>query len=147
LTADSTVVARVTHRFDASPERVFDAWLDPVQVRRWFSPGLGELQRIETDPRVGGRFSFVDRRDGEDIDHIGEYLEIDRPNRLVFTWGIVGVGDDTSTVTIEITPLDTGCVLTLTHEMDARWADYVDRTIHGWTIMLEAMDDVVEDNG
>lgn len=108
-------------------------------VRRWFAPGMGELGRIEVDARVGGWFSFVDRRDGEDIDHIGQYLEIDRPRRLAFTWAIRGVENDISQVTIDIVPLGKGCELTLTHEMDSEWADFVQSAENSWMLMLGVM--------
>jgi len=134
------VCARVTRRFDVPPERVFDAWLDPETVRNWFGPGLGEMTRVEVDPRVGGSFSFVQRRDGEDIDHIGEYLEVDRPRRLVFTWGIAGESSpDDSRVALDFVPLPNGSEVTLTHEMHPDWADYVDRCEASWAKMLDAM--------
>lgn len=81
---------RVTRRYTAPPERVFDAWLDAEMIGKWmFGPALRdeEIVRLSLDARVGGSFSFVVRRQGEEIDHMGEYLEIDRPRRLVFTWG------------------------------------------------------------
>jgi uncharacterized protein YndB with AHSA1/START domain len=56
MNAGSHVAVRVTRCFSAAPERVFDA-------------------------RIGGSFSFVVRRQGEEIDHMGTYLEIDRPQR------------------------------------------------------------------
>jgi uncharacterized protein YndB with AHSA1/START domain len=130
--------ARVVHRFRASPERVFDAWLDPTKIALWFGPGLGEMTRIEVDARVGGRFSFVQRRGGQDVDHVGEYLELDRPKRLAFTWGIAPDPPE-SRVTIEIAPHGSGCELVLVHEMHAKWVDYVARTERGWSTMLEAM--------
>jgi uncharacterized protein YndB with AHSA1/START domain len=48
---------RVEHRFSVSPERVFDAWLDPVWIGRFmFGAHLRDEQvvSLENDPRVGG---------------------------------------------------------------------------------------------
>lgn len=142
MTGKPPVEVRVVQRFDASPERVFDAWLDTAMLGRWmFGPGVRdeEIVRLALDARVGERFSFVVRRDGEEIDHVGEYLEIDRPRRLAFSWGIAGVSVDESRVTIDITPHDTGTELVLRHELDPDWADYADRTQAGWTHMLDAL--------
>jgi len=140
MNAEPPVNVRVTRRFNASPGRVFDAWLDPGAIGRWmFGPALREEEvgRISLDARIGGSFSFVVRRQGEEIDHVGEYLEIDRPRRLVFTWGIAQ--GDSSRVIVDIVPLKTGCELTLTHELHPDWADYASRTEAGWTKMLDAL--------
>jgi uncharacterized protein YndB with AHSA1/START domain len=143
----SPVVAQVTHRFSAAAERVFDAWLDPARVRAWMTvserkgPG-GELLRVRIDARVGGTFSFVVRRNGQEIDHVGEYLEIDRPRRLVFTWAAGAVGQvhqEFSHVTIALLPLKSGCEVTLSHEMDAKWAEFAGRARDAWTLMLETI--------
>src|SRR5690606_856869 len=115
---------------------------DPALLGRWmFGPNVRdeEIVRLALDARVGGRFSFVVRRDGEIIDHVGKYLEIERPRRLVFTWGITGVSVDESRVVIEIHPRDDGCEFTLLHELDPDWADYAERTQAGWTHMLDAL--------
>lgn len=136
------VTVRVTHRFRAARERVFDAWLDPELIGRWMlGPGLrdDEVVRIAVDPRVGGDFSFVLRRQGQEIDHVGEYLEIDRPHRLVFTWGVRQDVPDSSRVIIDIVPLEAGAELTLTHELSPNWADFASRTEAGWTKILGAM--------
>ena len=141
------VVAQVTHRFNASAERVFDAWLDPARVRAWMAlserkgPG-GELLRVRIDARVGGTFSFVVRRNGQEIDHVGEYLEIDRPRRLVFTWAAGAAGQvhqAFSRVTIVLQPLAGGCEVTLSHEMDAQWAEFADRARGAWSLMLDSI--------
>jgi len=135
-------VVRVTRRFDAAPGRVFDAWLDAEMIGRWmFGPSLRdeEVVRIALDARVGGSFSFVVRRQGQEIDHIGEYREIIRPRRLVFTWGIAQDKPDMSRVIVDIVALASGCELTLTHELHPDWADYASRTEAGWTKMLAAL--------
>lgn len=133
----------VTRHFDASPERLFDAWLDPEMIGKWmFGPALREEEvlRIVADARVGGSFSFLVRRQGQEIDHVGKYRELDRPRRLVFTWGIAGESENESLVIIEIVPQETGAELSLTHEMDPKWADYASRTEAGWTKMLGALE-------
>jgi len=131
------IVVRVTRRFEASPERVFDAWLDPARARRFlFATSTGQMVRAEVDARVGGRFNFTDQREGVDVEHIGEYLAIDRPRRLVFTFHTERNSTDLSRVSVEIAPLATGCELTLTHEIDPQWAAFKDRTQAGWTMIL-----------
>ena len=145
MSTQSDVSVRVSHRFNASPERVFDARLDPAMIGQWMlGPALREeeILRIAVDGRVGGSFSFLVRRGSDEIDHVGEYLELRRPERLVFTWGIVG--SDSSRVAIDIVPLGTGCELTLLHELHPDWADYAARTEAGWTKMLGKLAETLE---
>lgn len=137
------IEVRVTRYFEADPERVFDAWLVPRTLGQWmFGPRVREenVVRLDVDPRVGGRFSLKVERNGEIIDHVGRYLEIERPHRLVFTWAIKGQSDDEpSQVRIDIAASSSGCVLTLVHTMDAKWAEYAQRTQDGWNTMLDAL--------
>jgi uncharacterized protein YndB with AHSA1/START domain len=143
----SKIEARVTHRYKAAAERVYDAWLNTEQVRSWMaaatkSLGLaGDLRRVEIDARVGGRFFFSDMRDGQEARHWGTYLELDRPRKIVFTW-IVDESEeaDPSTVTLTIQPEPEGCTATIVHEMDAQWVDYLSRTENGWARMLHEVD-------
>jgi uncharacterized protein YndB with AHSA1/START domain len=95
--------------------------------------------RISVDARVGGRFSFLVRRQGTEIDHAGQYIEIDRPRRLVFSWAAGADTEEPSLVTIEIASQGAGCKLTLTHEMQPKWADYLARVREEWTKELEAL--------
>jgi uncharacterized protein YndB with AHSA1/START domain len=138
MNAQSSVTVQVTHRFSASPERVFDAWLNPRTAGKWlFATPSGQIVRVEIDARVGGSFIFVDRRDGENVEHTGEYLEIDRPHRLVFTFLVPKFSLLSTRVTIDITPSGDGCELTLTHE--GVLPDYATRTESGWGGILEAL--------
>jgi uncharacterized protein YndB with AHSA1/START domain len=126
--------------FTVAPQRAYDAILDPAMIARFmFGPLLRkeEILHIRNEPRVGGAFSYKVRRGDTEIDHVGTYLELDSPNRIVFTWGIAGHGDaDSSIVTIDISPTADGCSLRLTHEMDEKWADFADRSRAGWQKML-----------
>lgn len=142
-----TIEAKVTQRFEASPERVMEALLDPQSVRQWMAASLrqsglpGDMERVEIDAKVGGRFTFSDRRaDGEAV-HWGEYRIIDMPGKLAFTWWTSPEEEaaDKSLVTIVLEPAETGCVATLYHEMDAAWEPYRGRTERGWERMLEGI--------
>jgi uncharacterized protein YndB with AHSA1/START domain len=138
MNTDPDRIVRVTHRFKASAQTVFDAWLNPDLARRWlFATDTGTMVRAEVDARVGGRFNFTDRRDGDDIEHVGEYLEIDRPRKLVFSFGVPKFSEVMTRVTIEIEPLPVGCELRLTHE--GVLPDYLERTKAGWTMILEKL--------
>ncbi len=126
----------VTRHYDVPAERVFDAFLDVETARRFlFATAAGEMITAEVDARVGGRFTFTERRpEMGDVLHTGEYLEIDRPRRLIFTFGVPQFSPDMTRVTIEIAPSGAGCDLTLTN--DDVPADYADRNADGWSRIL-----------
>lgn len=137
MTDDSRVQFRLTRRFDAPPERVFDAWLDPATAGEFlFATEEGEMVGVEIDPRAGGRYSIVERREGEDVEHTGEYLEIDRPRRLAFTLQVPKYSEETDRVTLEIAPAGGGSELTLVQEVSPEWADQVEE---GWTAILDGL--------
>jgi uncharacterized protein YndB with AHSA1/START domain len=139
MNSGSPLNATVSRRFDTKPEQVFDAWLNPALVPRWFAPGMGDMVRVIIDARVGGSFSFVQRRNGVDIDHAGAYVMLERPRRLIFTWGVPQSSSDASRVIVDIAPLENGSQLTLTHELHPSWTDYVKPTEAAWSNMLDAM--------
>lgn len=141
MNAKSPIPVTVTHRFAASAERVFDAWLDPVMLGKWmFGPPLRDevVLHVAIDAKVGGAFSFLVQRQGMEIDHIGKYLEIERPRRLVFSWGTAQDGAS-SRVIVEIVATSVGCDLTLTHEIDPDWAQFKDRAAEAWAKMLASL--------
>jgi uncharacterized protein YndB with AHSA1/START domain len=137
------VHAIVMRRFNVAAEWVFDRCLDPAWVGGWMrDPGPGDerVVRLTLEARVGGRFSFVVSRLGAEVEHVGEYLEIDRPQLLVFTWATRGSLPDTSRVIIEIAPRDQGCEVKLTHVMGANWSPDVERAASAWSRMLDALE-------
>jgi uncharacterized protein YndB with AHSA1/START domain len=142
----SDVVLTVTRDFAASPERVFDAWLDPRDAARFlFATPDGEMLVCEIDPVVGGRGLIVERRASGDARHRIQFEEIERPRRLVFLFSADPAEEGEWTrVQIDIAPSPTGCTLTLTHAMDPAWAAYEDQTRKGWTTILESLGRITE---
>jgi uncharacterized protein YndB with AHSA1/START domain len=148
----SPVVIRVSQRYSAPAERVFDAWLTPNLAARFlFRTRTGNVMGCEITPEVGGGFTVTDRRpaaDGDesvfDVVHLGKYIEIDRPRRLVFDFSVLTFGsDDPTRVTVDVTPLGPqASELTLTHEMGsselARMNEAGSRK--GWLNMLALLE-------
>ncbi|MFI5457492.1 MAG: SRPBCC domain-containing protein [Isosphaerales bacterium] len=139
MTAENPNHLRITRRFDASPERVFDAWIDPQTARKWLFGSLESHpdRRVEIDARVGGSWLMTNRWEGQELEGIGEYLEIDRPRRLAFTFAIPQFGPHFDRIVVEIVTDGTGCVLTLTHELLP--PDYHSATESGWGKMFDLL--------
>jgi uncharacterized protein YndB with AHSA1/START domain len=71
----------------APPVRVFAALTRPEDVARWWGPHLFTTPGIELDLRLGGRYRFTMQPPGGDRFHVsGEFLEIDPPAALAFTF-------------------------------------------------------------
>ena len=105
--AGSPIVREV--RIDAAPETVFEFFVDPEKLVRW------KGRAASLDGRPGG----VYRVDISPRDVVrGEYVVVDRPRRVVFTWGWEGhdaVPPGSSTVEIDLTPDGDGTLIRLTH--------------------------------
>ena len=67
----------------ASPERLFDAWTKPEQVRQWWDPQGRPLAQCEIDLREGGVLRFVNAGP-EPFRFEGRYREIDPPHGFAF---------------------------------------------------------------
>lgn len=114
----------IAKEFNAQPESVFDAWLETGMLSQWmFGPDVRDekISKLENNPVMGGHFSYLVERDGQQLNHMGTYREIERPNRLVFTWGMDEEAGDTSAVTVEFEAIKNGNRLTLVHELAPEW--------------------------
>jgi len=136
------LICKVDAVINAPIEEVFDAWLDPQLLSRFMLPMPGMPQpETEVDAREGGRFT-IDMDVGEQIiPHTGIYLELDRPNRLVFSWE-TPFSTDGSTVTLGFTAQDSSNTrILLTH---VRFIDEETRSNHeiGWGNILTALDNL-----
>ncbi|MFA6116022.1 MAG: SRPBCC domain-containing protein [Sphingomonas sp.] len=140
------VILTVTRDFDAAPEAVFDAWLDPAKAGKFlFKTPDGEMRTVEIDARVGGRALIVERRASGDAHHRLKYEVIDRPHRLVFLFAADPAEEGAWTrVSIEIAAKGQGATLILTHAMDPEWAAYEDQTRKGWTMILDTLATILE---
>jgi len=140
VNVESAVTVRVCRLFDQSAERVFDAWLDARIARKFlFATPTGKMVHAEIDPRPGGDFLMVDRRDGVDVRHIGTFVEIDRPHRLEFDFSVPYYSTETTRVSIGLVRLERGCELILSHE-DVL-PELASQTEEGWKMILDKLEE------
>jgi uncharacterized protein YndB with AHSA1/START domain len=97
-------------RIEARPETVFEFFVDPEKMSRW------KGSSAELDPRPGGTYRVDGIAGGATV--VGEFVEIDPPSRLLFTWGWEGdeeVPPGSSTVEVTLTRDGDGTLLRLVH--------------------------------
>lgn len=134
----------IVRRIAARPSILFDALTTPQGVACWWGPDGGPVLLAETDVRVGGRFRVRFRMlDGSEHESRGEYLEVERPVRLVMSWRWTDGGEpeeteEESRVEIDLRPIGTGTELTFTH---ARLKNEASRLSHeeGWNGALDKL--------
>jgi uncharacterized protein YndB with AHSA1/START domain len=133
----STTELIISRAFNAPPEAVFDAWLEAETAAQFlFATPDGVMEKVEINPRVGGSFHIAERRDVMLATHFGTYLEIERPRRLAFTFGVDASVPPTK-VDIEIAAVGTGAALTLKH--GGVWLEHAERTRAGWVAILQGL--------
>ena len=132
--SETTIV--LSQRVGASPDTVFDFLTDPDKMLRWMGT------EVNIDPTPGGTFWL--NATGTDI-AVGQYVEVERPKKVVFTWGWEGSADvppASSTVTITLTADGTDTIVELQHHGLPTGQD----TEHtkGWTYYLARLGAVSE---
>ncbi|HYV15311.1 MAG TPA: SRPBCC domain-containing protein [Conexibacter sp.] len=139
-----TTSLRLERTFDAPVEDVFDAWTNPEVLRRWWNANPSWAPpSIELDLRPGGayRFSMRDTESGEMHTVVGEYREVQRPQRLVYSWAWEGTGPyagHESLVTVDFRAEGERTTVVLEH---ARLRDAQSREAHGhgWNAVLDKL--------
>ncbi len=135
--AQSLEVRRI---IQAPPPRVYDAWTTPELLTKWFAPTNDYTVVVhQFDTRVGGVYR-LEMRHANGASHVvvGEYRELQRPGRLVFTWGFEGTPTANTLVTVEFRPSGSGTEVVLTH---TRFATEPERDEHakGWTACFDRL--------
>ena len=105
VTTPSDVEIRMTRLFDAPRQLVFEAMTRPEHVKEWWGR-LGDGYSVpvcEIDLRPGGKWRFVNRHPKGEVTFYGEYREIMRPSRVVFTEIFAQYPDTVSVVTSDLT--------------------------------------------
>jgi uncharacterized protein YndB with AHSA1/START domain len=136
-TEDTTLV--ITRPFEASPERVFDAWLTREEWQSWIGPEGVDCDVHLLEPYVGGRYRLTMHVGGQPpIAVVGVFRVIERPRTLSFTWGAEGDPTRQSLVTLTFTELQGNTELTLRQE-GLGGTDNRDQFGRGWNSALNKL--------
>ena len=131
-TTETTSVERQVS-IDASPETIWEFLVDPEKATRW----MGMSATLEAEPGGLYRVEVIPGHTAR-----GEFVELDPPRRLVYTWGWEegesSVPPGSSTIEIELVPEGDGTTVRLVHS-DLPNAESADSHGHGWQHYLDRL--------
>lgn len=113
-----TLQIQLKRRLAATPDEVYDAWTDADSLCQWMLPIVGGHTQAVVDARVGGRYRIEMFGLGSQHPQQGEYVRLERPRLIEFTWIADPALAQRSIVTVELAPAgDAETDLTLTHRL------------------------------
>ena len=132
----------------APPERVFRSLTDGNELAAWWgSDGMYRTTEWVIDLRPGGKWSTLAVGvDGSKSTVGGEYLEVDPPRRLVYTWRPSWDDFQETTVRYDLVPTATGTRLLVTHSGFGEHAVRAEGTGDGWKHVLDWLGEFIATN-
>jgi uncharacterized protein YndB with AHSA1/START domain len=140
MAAGSGETLTVSRTIPASRERVFKAWTTPAEVKKWWSIGDGwTTSSAKFDLRVGGKLSIGNEPAGGGTVLItGEFLVVERPSKLSYTWLFPGTPPDEGVVTVEFRDLGKQTEVVITHARASK--EMLLGAIEGWNTALAGLE-------
>jgi uncharacterized protein YndB with AHSA1/START domain len=140
-----TATVRVQRVMPAAPDLVFDQWLDPESLQEWMCPRPVRVIDVTVEPHVGGVVRIDVDDSGTRVLISGQFLTIDRPNLLRFTWANSNWPDPTSesVVNVSFEPVgDDETLMSIEHSLlpPAEFESFDT----GWTLTVEQLAAVLE---
>jgi uncharacterized protein YndB with AHSA1/START domain len=116
--SDSATATLVVRRIiKATPERVFEAWTNPEQIKKWWGTESISCPDAEVDLRAGGRYRVANQLpDGRVVWISGEFEVVEPPHKLVYTWRMGSDGQDSERVTVRFEPREGATEVIIVHE-------------------------------
>jgi uncharacterized protein YndB with AHSA1/START domain len=125
----------------APPRVVYGEWLDPDALADWMCPRPARCRKVQAEPVVGGSLE-LEIEEGATVFWVtGQYLVLDPPSRLSFTWSCSTWADPTvrSVVDVRLEPASADeTLMTITHTLLP--PDVVDQHERGWAAIAAQLD-------
>jgi uncharacterized protein YndB with AHSA1/START domain len=136
VTGPAAQVVVVRQRLPAPPDVVFDEWTDAARLAEWMCPRPARCLNVQADPRIGGTVGFDIEEAGITFRVSGNYLTLERPHRVAFTWSCSTWPDPTIQTVVTVTIEPDGAeasIMTIEHELLP--PALVQQHTHGWTVI------------
>lgn len=143
--------------FNVPSEDVFEAWIYPQLMRKWLFTTETTNRVARSVPQVGGTWEIVDHHNGKDYQIIGEYKEIEPPEKLMSKLLMPQFSKSVDSISVQIKPLETGCKMTFIQDIslppndrvtegdiEKALKEYHDQTEHGWGHMFDKLQNMFE---
>jgi uncharacterized protein YndB with AHSA1/START domain len=143
MSTQTTSSLRLSRIIAASQEDVFEAWTNPDLMMKWSAPEGLQIPSVVADLRVGGAFKIhMNEESGEHVAY-GTYKEIDRPNRLVYTWDWENPDSHMggTLITVEFKKLGDNTEVTMTHDLFPS-EEVMEAHNQGWVSCLNRLENV-----
>jgi uncharacterized protein YndB with AHSA1/START domain len=116
--SDPAIATLVVRRIiKATPERVFEAWTNPEQIKTWWGPESISCPDAEVDLRAGGRYRIANQLpDGRVVWISGEFEVVEPPHKLVYTWRMGSDAQEAERVTVRFEPREGATEVIVVHE-------------------------------
>lgn len=141
---------KIVRHFDVAPEVVFDALTKPEDMRIWWTDDTD----FDIELHIGGTWTITRTEDDMTFMMTGEYLEVDRPNRLSYTISMPQYSPNSDTVSVRISQdKNGGCEVTfvqrgpdITEELKVLQQGEISQSEQGWQQGFDLMKKAWSDN-
>jgi len=128
----------VQRTFPVSRERMFKAWTTADSLEQWFKPMQMQTKVHTLELHVGGAFRFI--MTGPESKQViyGTFLQLEPPERLVFSWHAEGSNHPPTQVTVEFIEREGGTEVRLTHE-GFQDTEFAEGHANGWRSIFDKL--------
>lgn len=135
----------VRRKIAATPRRLFDAWTRPEQLMAWWGPRGVRCSDAQVDLRIGGHYRIDNvLPDGSTITIQGQFLALDPPNSLAYSWTVGPDEGPAEQVTVRFEAQGDETEVLIVHERIADQRTYADHE-GGWWGCLDGLAEYIAD--
>ncbi len=143
MTCTELQTIEIRRLIPAEPQEVFEAWIDPRLLARWFAPGELVATVDCFEPTAGGGFKITMRDHARGETHVvgGKFVEILAPTRIVMTWSWESEPEPASLVSVDFVTKSNGTEVVIQHDQLTEGEAALHRD--GWNACLDKLEATV----